>query len=87
MLLAGYVTAVTMLPPIFPVQAITSKWPPQLQRAQSVRSELCRPSERPLLVGEVVPTFADRGVTWSAQRIPPVVFSVFLTGATIISSK
>jgi hypothetical protein len=27
------------------------------------------------------------GVAWSAQRIPPVVFSVFLTGAATISSK
>jgi hypothetical protein len=27
------------------------------------------------------------GVTWSARRIPTVVFSVFLAGAATISSK
>jgi hypothetical protein len=27
------------------------------------------PTERPPLVGEVVPTFADSGCAWSAQRI------------------
>jgi hypothetical protein len=48
-------------------------------------SEPCRPTERPPLLGEVVPTFADRGiegVAWSAQRIPPVVLSkkiIFVT--------
>jgi hypothetical protein len=36
------------------------------------------PTERPPLVGEVVPTLADRGVAWSAQRIPTVVNLGFL---------
>jgi hypothetical protein len=36
------------------------------------------PTERPPLVGKVVPTSADRGVAWSAQRIPPVVGLGFL---------
>jgi hypothetical protein len=36
------------------------------------------PTERPPLVGEVVPTFADRGAAWSAQRIPTVVNLDFL---------
>jgi hypothetical protein len=36
------------------------------------------PTERPPPVGEVVPTFADRGIAWSAQRIPTVVNLGFL---------
>jgi hypothetical protein len=36
------------------------------------------PTERPPLVGEVVPTFADRGCRVSAQRIPAVVILNFL---------
>jgi hypothetical protein len=40
--------------------------------------ERTMPTERPPLVGEVVPTFADRGVAWSAQRIPTVVILGFL---------
>jgi hypothetical protein len=40
--------------------------------------ERTMPTERPPLVGEVVPTFADRGVAWSAQRIPTVVNLDFL---------
>jgi hypothetical protein len=36
------------------------------------------PTERPQLVGEVEPTFADRGVAWSAQRIPRVINLGFL---------
>jgi hypothetical protein len=40
------------------------------------------------LLAKLVPTFADReGVAWSAQRIPPVVNSVFLTGAATFSFK
>jgi hypothetical protein len=35
------------------------------------------PTERPPLVGEVVPTLADIGAAWSAQRIPTAAFSVF----------
>jgi hypothetical protein len=45
-------------------------------------------AERPPLLGEAVPTFLRiEGVAWSVQRIPPVVFSVFLTRAATISSK
>jgi hypothetical protein len=40
------------------------------------------PTERPPLLGEVVPTFADRGCCVVSATDPPVVFSVFLTGAT-----
>jgi hypothetical protein len=35
-----------------------------------------RPSERSLSA-KLVPTLADRGVAWSAQRIPTAVISVF----------
>jgi hypothetical protein len=35
--------------------------------------ERSMPTEQPHLVGEVVPASADRGVAWSAQRIPTVV--------------
>jgi hypothetical protein len=39
------------------------------------------PTERPPLVGEVSANFyGQRGVAWSAQRIPTAVFSVFWTG-------
>jgi hypothetical protein len=36
------------------------------------------PTERPPLVGEVVQLLRIEGVTWSAQRIPPVVSLGFL---------
>jgi hypothetical protein len=42
------------------------------------------PTERPPLLGEVVPTFADRGCCVVSATDPPVVFSVFLTGAATI---
>jgi hypothetical protein len=38
-------------------------------RGLQCESELYRPSDR-LLSAKLVPTFADKGVTWSAQRIP-----------------
>jgi hypothetical protein len=41
--------------------------------------ERTMPTERPPLVGEVMPTFSRiEGVAWSAQRIPPVVSLGFL---------
>jgi hypothetical protein len=46
---------------------------PGLQSA----SELYRPSDR-CLSAKLVPTLADRGVAWSAQRIPTVVNFGFL---------
>jgi hypothetical protein len=46
------------------------------------------PTERPPLVGEVSVKFLRiEGVAWSAQRIPPVVNSVFFTGAATFSFK
>jgi hypothetical protein len=48
-------------------------------------SELCRPSDRRFLAKYQLLRIED--VAWSAQRIPPVVFSVFLTGAATVSSK
>jgi hypothetical protein len=46
------------------------------------------PTELPPLVGEVSADFcALRGVSWSARRIPKVIFSVFLTGAATFHSK
>jgi hypothetical protein len=46
------------------------------------------PTERPPLVGEVVPTFADRGCCVVSPTDPPrSLVSVFLTGAATISSK
>jgi hypothetical protein len=39
-------------------------------------SELHRPSDR-RLSAKWLPTFADKGATWSAWRIPTAVFSVF----------
>jgi hypothetical protein len=49
-------------------------------------SELCRPSDHRLLA-KYYELLRIEGVAWSAQRIPPVVFSVFWTGAATISSK
>jgi hypothetical protein len=40
--------------------------------------ERTMPTQRPPIVREVVPTFADRGCCLSAQRIPPVVSLDFL---------
>jgi hypothetical protein len=45
------------------------------------------PTERPPLVGEVVSTFADRGVAWSAQRIPTAVNFGFLDRSCYFSFK
>jgi hypothetical protein len=45
------------------------------------------PTERPPLVGEVMPTFADRGVAWSAQRITTVVNLGFLDRNRYFSFK
>jgi hypothetical protein len=39
-------------------------------------SELYRPSDR-RLSAKRLPTFADKGATWSARRIPTAVLSVF----------
>jgi hypothetical protein len=40
--------------------------------------EQTMPTERPPLVGEVVPTFGQEGVAWSGQRIPTVANLGFL---------
>jgi hypothetical protein len=47
------------------------------------------PTERPPLVSEIVPTFADRGCCVVSTTDPPPrsLVSVFLTGAATISSK
>jgi hypothetical protein len=46
------------------------------------------PTERPQLVGQVSANYLRiEGVAWSAQRIPPVFNSVFLTGAATFSFK
>jgi hypothetical protein len=48
-----------------------------IKRVALVR-ERTMPTERPPLVGEVVPTLRIEGVAWSAQRIPTVVNLDFL---------
>jgi hypothetical protein len=46
------------------------------------------PTELPPLIGEVSANFLQiKGVTWSAQQIPPSLFSVFQIGAAAVSSK
>jgi hypothetical protein len=49
-------------------------------------SELYRPSDRRLLA-KLVPTFADRGCRVVSATDPPVVNSVFLTGAATFPFK
>jgi hypothetical protein len=45
------------------------------------------PTERPPLVGEVVPTLADRGCCVVSAMDPPVVSLGYLDRAATISSK
>jgi hypothetical protein len=59
---------------------LKTPWP--LVRKQTI------PTERPPLVGEVSANFLRiKGVAWSAQRVPLVVNSVFLTGAATFPFK
>jgi hypothetical protein len=59
-----------------------------LKNSVDLVRERTTPTERPPLVGEVVPTFADRGCcVVSATDSPRSLFSVLLTGAATFSSK
>jgi hypothetical protein len=48
--------------------------------------EQTMPTERPPLVGEVVPNLRIEGVAWSSQRIPTVVNLDFLDRIVFIST-
>jgi hypothetical protein len=52
-------------------------------------SELCRPSERPPLLGEVVPTFADRGCCVVSAADPPrnIRHTDYVNGQILIYSN
>jgi hypothetical protein len=61
------------------ILAYKTPWP--LDRKRTI------PTERPPLVAKLVSNLRIEGVAWSAQRIPPAVNSIFLTGAATFSFK
>jgi hypothetical protein len=66
--------------------ALNSKTKLKLKSVALVREQTI-PTKRPPLVGEVSAKFADRGVAWSAQRIPTVVNLGFLDRSHYFSFK